>query len=73
MRPFYLIARFFPYWALPVTVICCEVAWHFKRKKNSIQYYFWVSAVFLALSTLMWFGFRGDLHSDEWVLYFSGG
>jgi hypothetical protein len=73
MHTFFALARFFPYWAFPLALLSGEVAWYYYRKKSSQQYLFWgVSAVLLVLM-LLWIAFRGDLNSDEWVRYFSGG
>lgn len=67
MRAVYLIARLYPYWALPVAFLIAEMGRHFRRKGQDYQYYCWFWSGFLVFLIFLWIGFRGDLHSDDWV------
>lgn len=67
MRWIFILFRFFPYWAFPLSIVVFELGRHFHRKRSSHQWAFFSMAGALGLLTLVWFGFRGDLHSDEWV------
>lgn len=67
MRELFLAARFFPYWALPVTLILFELGRFFRRRQMGMQFVCFGTAGLLILLTLLWFVFRGDLHSDAWI------
>ncbi|OFZ69491.1 MAG: hypothetical protein A3K03_00760 [Bdellovibrionales bacterium RIFOXYD1_FULL_44_7] len=61
------LVRFFPYWGLPVMIVCAELAWYYHRKRDSTQYIFWGFAAVITVLIVCWIGFRGDLYSDQWV------
>jgi hypothetical protein len=59
--------RFYPYWALPAALLCFELGVFFRRRLSSIEWAFWGAVGFFVVSTLLWFGFRGDVNSDRWL------
>lgn len=67
MRSLYLIARLYPYVALPLALLIADIGRHFRRKKQDYQYYCWFWSGFLLFFIILWFVFRGDLNSDKWV------
>ncbi len=71
MQLAFLIARFFPFWAVPLALIFLELAYYFKRKKGRYFMALCLGAagVLLGLS-IAWGIARGDLHSDRWVRFF---
>lgn len=67
MHFLYSVLRFFPFWVLPTAFILAEIGLFFRRRKSRLQFTFFGLAGFLFLLTLLWFGFRGDLYSDQWL------
>jgi hypothetical protein len=68
MHHFFTIARIYPYWAFPLAIVLAELGIFFKRRKNSTRSYFcWASVVVLGIGFFLWFYYRGDLNSDQWV------
>ena len=67
MHVIYAIARLVPYWALPLAFVIAEVGRYFRRRGSSKQWTCFAIAALLGILTLLWIGFRGDLHSDAWV------
>lgn len=61
------IVRMFPYWAIPVMIFSLEMCRYFHRRLSPFKWFFGFVSVVLALLVGVWFAFRGDLHSDEWV------
>ncbi|MGZ3689001.1 MAG: hypothetical protein ACXVBW_11910, partial [Bdellovibrionota bacterium] len=70
MHTIFMMARFYPYWALPLAVLVGDIGLYFRRKKNDIQWALWSLAGFLVLGIIVWVAFRGDLNSDQWVRTF---
>lgn len=74
MHTLFALSRFYPYWAFPLAILFAELGWYFRRKKSGGQYYCWALVSVLAVTTIMWIGFRGDMNSDLWVRsFFLGG
>ncbi len=68
MRTLYLLARFYPYWALPLFLLLSEMGWIFRRKgRPSLQWGLWSLAAVKFVGLVLWFWFRGDLNSDRWI------
>ncbi|OFZ81977.1 MAG: hypothetical protein A2583_07315 [Bdellovibrionales bacterium RIFOXYD1_FULL_53_11] len=67
MHTIFAAIRFFPYWGIPLAVVLGEIAWYFHRKRSIAQYYFWGLVGTLAVTTILWIVFRGDINSDEWT------
>lgn len=63
----FLLVRTYPLWALALFFVFLELGWYLRRKKSKNQYYCWMAAFFLFVTTSCWVFFRGDLHSDTWV------
>lgn len=72
MHLVFLLFRTYPYWAIPVALVFGHLGMHFARRGNLLRYFFWGSAAGMVLAALAWIGFRGDLHSDEWVRFLIG-
>jgi TctA family transporter len=73
MHLVYLLARVYPYLALAVSIVLVQLAIFFRRRKSSTQWTCLGVAGVLMLGVVAWFFFRGDLHSDDWVRYVTGG
>lgn len=67
MHFLYELARYFPFWAIPIALILGEVGLFFRRRASVFQFPFFGMAGLIMLLTLIWFIGRGDLHSDKWV------
>jgi hypothetical protein len=64
----FALARFAPYWVLPIVLVLWETGVYFKRRnKRKSQWICWLSGGALVILIGLWFYFRGDLYSDEWV------
>lgn len=63
----YAGVRMFPYWGIPLVILCLELTRHFRRRLSPFQWFFGFVSVLCAMLIGVWFAFRGDLHSDEWV------
>ena len=72
MYLFYTMMRLFPFWAVPLALVCGEIGMFYYRKQSWIRYYIWSVGGFLVLATLLWLIFRGDLYSDQWMNYLTG-
>jgi uncharacterized membrane protein YfcA len=67
MNIIYALVRLFPFWAIPGCFILFQLGNHLRRKGDKLFRMLWgLIAIFIALLVL-WFVFRGDLHSDHWV------
>jgi hypothetical protein len=67
MHFIFLLARIYPYWALPLAVLFYQLAIYFRRKNSGLQWVFFGAIAFCAVTTGLWIVFRGDLRSDIWV------
>jgi hypothetical protein len=67
MRYYFLLARLYPYWALPLAVVLVQLGIFFRRRKSPIQYACLGEAGLLLLGIVAWFVFRGDLYTDRWL------
>ena len=67
MRWLYVLARFYPFWALPTAFILGEFGMFFFRRGQSRYRFFFGMVGFLLVTTVLWFILRGDLNSDNWV------
>ncbi len=63
----FIVMRIYPYWALPSIYIMIEVAIFFRRKNHFFQYWAGLGTLLLLIGLFLWFFYRGDLHSDEWI------
>lgn len=72
MRFFYSIAKFYPYLCIGLSVAFFELGLYYRRKNHRAQFVFWGMIGFFILTTLMWFVFRGDLNSDQWIRWMQG-
>ena len=72
MHVIFLLARVYPYWALAVSIVLLQIAVFYRRRDNKLQWTFVGIAGGLMLGVLAWFVFRGDIHSDSWVRFFTG-
>jgi len=70
MHVAFTLARFYPYWALPVILVVIELGIFFRRRASSLQWGVFTLAGILLFMVLLWFGFRGDIHSDAWIKSF---
>ncbi len=70
MRFIFLIARLYPYWALPGALVLGELGLYFRRNRSGLQYPFWFISLVLLVGIVLWFFYRGDLHSDQWIRSF---
>ncbi len=67
----YLLARLYPYWAVPIAVVFVEMGMYYRRKKNkNMQAAAWFISAYLVFSSLIWVLFRGDQNSDIWIRRF---
>lgn len=67
MHVLFALARFFPFWALPLGFVIAELGWFFRRRGSRLQYACFSGVGFLFVFFVLWVVFRGDLHSDQWV------
>lgn len=67
MHLFYLAARTYPYWAVPVAIVFGQLGIHFMRRDSVLRFLFFGIAAGLVVGAFAWIFFRGDLHSDVWV------
>jgi TctA family transporter len=67
MHYIFLLARVYPYWALPLTIVLVQLFIFFRRRKNPMRFTTGAGAVILVLGIFAWFIFRGDIHSDDWI------
>lgn len=72
MHLVYLMARIYPYWGLAVSIVMVQIAIFYRRRKSSNQWTCLGIAGFLMTGIAVWFFYRGDLHSDDWVRYMTG-
>ena len=72
MHWFYSAIRYYPWIALPGALILGSVGVHFRRRKKSLQWSFFGLAGMLALLTVRWFVFRGDLYANPWLQTLQG-
>lgn len=63
----FLLARIYPYWAIPLVAVLAQIAIFFRRRRHALLYSVVGLMGLLFLGLLAWAFFRGDLHSDEWV------
>lgn len=70
MHFLYSLVQFLPYWAIPLVLISAELAIHFRRKKALAQWYCVAFGFLMIVLTILWFVYRGDIHSDAWVRFF---
>lgn len=67
MHTLYVLARIYPWWAIPLVVVLGELGFFFRRRRSKKQRIFWIGALALILGLILWFYYRGDLNSDQWV------
>jgi hypothetical protein len=67
MHYFYLFARLYPFFAIPLTFVFFELGIFYRRKESILQNYFWGASGFFGFTFLLWIIFRGDLNSDLWI------
>jgi hypothetical protein len=67
MHSIFTLARFYPFWALPLALVLAELGRHFRRKNSPLYGPFWAIAGFLVVGTVAWIFFRGDVNSDQWI------
>lgn len=72
MHYLFAAARLFPYWALPLALVIGEIGVYFRRRRDKRQWIFFGISGTLVLVTFLWFGFRGDLRSDDWIRWILG-
>jgi TctA family transporter len=67
MHFIFLLARIYPFWALPMAIVLAQLAIFFRRRESGLQYSSMAGVVLLTAGIFAWFFFRGDIHSDDWV------
>lgn len=72
MHLVYLLLRTYPYWAVPVALVFGQLGMHFARRGSLLKFLFWGISLCLVVGAGVWIGFRGDLHSDEWIRSLTG-
>lgn len=70
MHQIFLLARVYPYWAIPLALVLGQLGIFFRRRKSRFQYTFWMLIAILMISSLAWLVMRGDRNADEWVRWF---
>jgi hypothetical protein len=70
MHQLYFLARIYPYWSIPASVLLAQLGLHFHRKRSFFKWAWWIAAVLLVVGFGLWIGYRGDLHSDQWMRAF---
>lgn len=68
----YTALKVYPFWAIPIAMILAELAIFLKRRRSPSQFPFWSLVSFFLITSLLWFVFRGDIYSDQWVKTLSG-
>lgn len=62
------LARHFPFWALPVALLCFEMGYYYYRKRERFLF---VSCFFLAaslfLTSVFWVVFEGYWRAGPWI------
>ena len=67
MHVYFSIARFYPYWAVPVALVIGEMAVFFRRRESGLQWPLFGLGGLILFIAILWFVFRGDIHSDDWL------
>lgn len=67
MHTIYAIARFYPFWAIPLAVIIFQIGVHFRRRARPAQWTCFAMVGVLILTGIAWLVYRGDMNSDRWV------
>ena len=67
MHQIYFLARIYPFWAVPLLMVCWHLGKHFRRRRSRLQYSFLALILILGVSVISWFVFRGDMYSDSWI------
>ena len=67
MHTIYVMAHYYPLWAIPAAMGMIQIAMHFRRRENRAQYYFLFFALCFVLSSAAWVYFRGHANSQSWV------
>ena len=67
MHTIYVMAHYYPLWAIPAAMGMVQFALHFRRRENRAQYYFLFFALCFVVSSVAWFYYRGHVHSQSWV------
>jgi len=72
MHTIYELARYYPFWAIPMALISGEFGLFCRRRESPAQWIFWCITGGFILTTLIWIIARGDANSDKWVKAFLG-
>ncbi len=64
---FFLAAKIFPWWAIPVGGVFTQLGIYRRRRGRSSQWIFFGVAGLFFLAALAWIGLRGDVHAENWA------
>ena len=67
MHLIFLMARIYPFWAIPCSYLMFELGTFFRRRESPYRFLFWGGLVLFSSTVLLWGIYRGDLNSDIWV------
>ncbi|MCM2322176.1 MAG: hypothetical protein NDJ90_02835 [Oligoflexia bacterium] len=67
MHALFLLARTFPWWAVPMALVVGQLTVFFWRRRSPMRFFFGGATLTLLFSAALWIIYRGDLHSDRWV------
>jgi hypothetical protein len=67
MHTLFVLAKVYPYWAIPLALVVGELGIFFRRRRSKKQRICWAGVGILLLGLILWFYFRGDLNSDRWI------
>ncbi|MCM2277282.1 MAG: hypothetical protein NDJ89_04345 [Oligoflexia bacterium] len=63
----FLLARTFPWWAVPMALVFGQLTVFFWRRRSPLRFPAAMVSVGLVVGAVLWIVYRGDLHSDRWV------
>lgn len=67
MTLIFLLARTFPYWAIPAALIFGQVGVYFWRRRKPLYLLFFSGAAGFVIGSISWIAAGGYVHSDQWV------
>ncbi len=67
MHWLFMLGKSYPYWAIALLLAFFQFGVFFRRRKEWPQYLCGMMVLTLFVTTILWFVYRGDIHSDEWI------
>ncbi|MBS1958635.1 MAG: hypothetical protein JST80_04105 [Bdellovibrionales bacterium] len=71
MSIFYLLIKLYPLFGLSLTVLCFDLTRTYRRRANPVWIGFALFCAIFAVTTVLWFVYRGDINSEKWFTAFA--